>query len=213
MRGSRSTASGRPRGLAPRDIAAIERHLSRREARREQLYERARALRRRAQHRMIELQTATGPVRPDPELADALRGLAGYLRSPAAVEAALARDALQEGTEALLLEAIVRGDPIPGPARLGVDPEEYLLGLGDVIGEIRRLALTALAKGDWDRADAQLALMERLYLDLMRFDTTRAIVQLKPKQDTARALLERTRGDVVLARVFGRATPPAGRGR
>ncbi|MFG1530099.1 MAG: hypothetical protein AAFA34_02335 [Thermoplasmata archaeon] len=127
MRGSRSTVDGRPRGLGPRDAAAIERHLRRREARREQLYERARALRRRAQHRMIELQTATGPVRPDPELARALRDLAGYVRSPAAVEAPLARDALQEGAEALLLEAIVRGDPIPGPARLGVDPEEYLL--------------------------------------------------------------------------------------
>lgn len=210
MRASRSTAEGRPRGLGPRDIASIERHLSRREARREQLYERSRALRRRAQHRMIELQTATGEIAPDPKLADALRALAEYVRSPAADEAALARDALQEGTEALLLEAIVRGEPIPGPARLGVDPEEYLLGLGDVIGEIRRLALTALAQGAWDRADDQLKLMERLYLDLMRFDTTRAIVQLKPKQDTARALLERTRGDVVLARLFGRSTMAAG---
>ncbi len=210
MPGSRSTAERRPGGLGPRDVTAIERHLARREARREQLYERARALRRRAQRRMIELQTATVPIAPDPGLADALRALAEYVRSPAADEAALARDALQEGTEALLLEAIVRGDPIPGPARLGVDPEEYLLGLGDVIGEIRRLALTALAQGAWDRADDQLKLMERLYLDLMRFDTTRAIVQLKPKQDTARALLERTRGEVVLARLFGRASAGEG---
>ncbi|EQD57842.1 Translin, partial [mine drainage metagenome] len=117
---------------------------------------------------MIELQTATGPRAPDPALAGALRSLAQYVRRPAADEAALARDALQEGTEALLLEAIVRGEPIPGPARLGVDPEEYLLGLGDVIGEIRRLALTALSESAWDRADDQLKLMERLYLDLMR---------------------------------------------
>jgi translin len=205
MPGSRSIGSRVASGLTAKDIAAIERHLTRREIRRDRLYERARELRRRAQRRMIELQRSTGPMAPDTEIARHLRALAEYVRTPAAEDAGLARDALQEGVEALLLEAIVRGEPIPGPTRIGVDPEEYLLGLGDVIGEIRRLALTSLSEGAWEKADHHLQLMERLYLDLMRFDTTRAIVQLKPKQDSARTLLERTRGEVVLARLFGRA--------
>jgi predicted translin family RNA/ssDNA-binding protein len=56
--------------------------------------------------------------------------------------------------------------------------------------------------------------MDALTRDLLRFDTTRAIVQLKPKQDTARSLLERTRGEVVMARLHLRAHgPEAGAGR
>jgi translin len=81
-----------------------------------------------------------------------------------------------------------------------VDPELYLLGLGDVVGEIRRRVLDRLGRDDLPGAESELVLMERLTQALLRFDTTRAIVPLKPKQDTARALLERTRGEVVMAR-------------
>jgi len=62
---------------------------------------------------------------------------------------------------------------------------------------------------DLDRAEAYLELMASLYHTLMRFDTTRAIVPLKPKQDSARSLLERTRGEVVMARVGARNRPQA----
>ena len=67
--------------------------------------------------------------------------------------------------------------------------------------------LDRLGQDDVAGAEAELALMERLTRALLRFDTTRAIVQLKPKQDTARALLERTRGEVVMARFLARARP------
>jgi len=60
--------------------------------------------------------------------------------------------------------------------------------------------LDRLGRDDLPGAEAELLLMERLTQALLRFDTTRAIVPLKPKQDTARALLERTRGEVVMAR-------------
>ena len=65
----------------------------------------------------------------------------------------------------------------------------------------------AVAADDLDRAESYLELMASLYHTLMRFDTTRAIVPLKPKQDTARSLLERTRGEVVMARVGARNRP------
>ena len=56
--------------------------------------------------------------------------------------------------------------------------------------------------------------MEELTQALLRFDTSRAIVQLKPKQDQARTLVERTRGEVVMARFLARArpSPPGGGG-
>ena len=127
---------------------------------------------------------------------------AAWLRAEGRGDEGLARDALQEGVEALLLGAVVAGAPLPGPAALGVDPEIYLTGLGDLAGEVRRLILARLIARDLPGADAALATLDALVRTLLRFDTTRAIVALKPKQDAARAILERTRGDVALAHVL-----------
>jgi predicted translin family RNA/ssDNA-binding protein len=148
----------------------------------------------------------------DRELAEirrATREFAESLRGEARGDESVGHDALQEAVEACLLAAIVRRETLPSPADLGVEPEIYLLGLGDVVGEIRRIVLRHLMRGDLDPAEAHFALMERLYHVLMRFEAPRAIVALKPKQDTARALVERTRGEVTMARLLHRAHLPA----
>jgi translin len=143
------------------------------------------------------------------EIQDTARSLTEWLHQEGRGDEGLAHDALQESAEALLLGAVVRGAPLPGPGELGLEPEAYLMGLGDVVGEVRRLALDRLRHGDLDGAEAHVATMEHLFRSLMRFDTTRAIVSLKPKQDVARSLLERTRGEVTMARVMsGRSLPP-----
>ena len=195
-------------GLAEGVLSTIEAHLRQRELRREDLYQRARRLRRLAQGTMNRLHAeGSAPV----ELAEIRRGmadLADWLRREGRGDEAMALDALQEAVEAVLLGAVVAGEPMPGPAELGVDPEPYLLGLGDVVGEVRRRVLDHLGRDDLAAAEVDLALMERLTRALLRFDTTRAIVQLKPKQDVARALLERTRGEIVMARFLARARPP-----
>ncbi len=197
-------------GVSETALASIEAHLRQRELRREELYQRARRLRRLAQSTMSRLHAervvppAVAEVRRD------LSELADWLRREGRGDEGLALDALQEGVEGVLLAAILSGTPLPGPSDLGVDPEPYLLGLGDVVGEVRRLVLDRLAHDDLAGAESYLALMDALTRDLLRFDTTRAIVQLKPKQDTARSLLERTRGEVVMARLHLRAAPPSG---
>ncbi|HTT73679.1 MAG TPA: hypothetical protein VMG99_05985 [Thermoplasmata archaeon] len=191
-------------------LGAIEAHLKQRELTREELFERARRLRRLAQATMVHLH-ATGPApREIAEIRREAGELTAFVHREAGGDAPLAVDAIQEAVEAILLDAVRAAAPLPGPAELGVDPEPYLLGLGDVVGEVRRRILDALGRDDLATAEAELALMERLTRSLARFDTTRAIVPLKPKQDTARALLERTRGEVVMARFLARARPPGG---
>ncbi|MGI0155996.1 MAG: hypothetical protein ACREDE_07705 [Thermoplasmata archaeon] len=188
-------------------LVEIEAHLRAREQRREQLYEHARRLRRLAQATMTRLH-ADGAA--GPELGEVRRlvlELSDRLHRDGRGDEPLALDAFQEAVEAVLLGAIADGTPLPGPSDLGVDPEPYLLGLGDVVGEVRRRVLDRLGRDDLAGAEGDLALMERLTRTLLRFDTTRAIVPLKPKQDTARALLERTRGEVVMARFLARARP------
>jgi translin len=214
---SGSPSSNEPRatgssGVPETVLATIEVHLRQRELRREDLYERARRLRRLAQGTMTRLHangTSSG------ELEEVRRGmaeLADWLHREGRGDEALAMDAFQEAVEAVLLGAIAAGQPLPGPTELGVDPEPYLLGLGDVVGEVRRRVLDKLGRDDVAGAEADLALMERLTRALLRFDTTRAIVPLKPKQDSARTLLERTRGEVVMARFLSRARPTEGAG-
>ncbi len=197
-------------GLPESTLAAIEEHLRQREGRREELAQRARRLRRRAQSTMTHLHAAGPASTGVDEVRRELAELADLVRRDGRGDEGLVTDALQEGVEASLLDAILRSRPLPGPADLGVDPEPYLLGLGDVIGEVRRLVLDRLGRDDLGGAAAGLTLMETLTHSLLRFDTTRAIVQLKPKQDTARALLERTRGEVVMARFLARARSDGG---
>ncbi|MGA9839905.1 MAG: hypothetical protein WBS16_05655 [Thermoplasmata archaeon] len=211
---SPSSASPRPAaspGVPDTVLATIEAHLRQRELRREDLYQRARRLRRLSQGTMTRLHSDGTAAHELGEIRRSMAELAEWLHREGRGDEPLALDAFQEAVEAVLLGAIADGEPLPGPGDLGVDPEPYLLGLGDVVGEVRRRVLDRLGRDDLAGAEADLALMERLTRSLLRFDTTRAIVQLKPKQDTARTLLERTRGEVVMARFLARARPGAGR--
>ncbi|MFI5413835.1 MAG: hypothetical protein ACHQ0I_04545 [Candidatus Lutacidiplasmatales archaeon] len=196
-------------GVPEATLVGIEAHLKQRELRREELYQRARKLRRLAQSTMSRIHAERAVPPAVAEIRRDLTELADWLRRDGRGDEPLALDALQEAVEAVLLAAIVAEQALPGPSDLGVDPEPYLLGLGDVIGEVRRQVLDRLAHDDLPGAEGYLALMDVLTRDLLRFDTTRAIVQLKPKQDTARSLLERTRGEVVMARLHLHAHGPS----
>ncbi len=211
--GSPSSDNPRPAAGVPElALSGIEAHLRQRELRREELYQRARRLRRLAQTSMSRMHSDHAVPPAVAEIRRDLGELADWLRREGRGDEPLAFDALQEGVEAVLLAAIVSDTPLPGPSELAVEPEPYLLGLGDVVGEVRRIVLDRLGHDDLAGAERYLALMDVLTRDLLRFDTTRAIVQLKPKQDAARSLLERTRGEVVMARLHLRAHVP-GSGR
>jgi len=111
----------------------------------------------------------------------------------------LVSDALQEMTEAALVHSISMGEDLPTPQDLGVPPAPYLLGLADTIGEVRRFTLISLREGELRDAIAYLDIMEEMFLVLMRFDYPQALVAIRRKQDIARSLVEKTRGEVTLA--------------
>lgn len=194
-------------------LASIEAHLRERETRREELYQKARRLRRLSQATVARLHADGAAPEELASIRATLAELAQQIRRDGRADEPVALDAFQEAVEACLVGAIVAGAPLPTPADLAVDPEPYLLGLGDAVGEVRRLLLVRLGREDLAGAERYLALMERLTEALLRFDTSRAIVQLKPKQDQARLLLERTRGEVVMARLLVRARPATPGGR
>lgn len=114
-------------------------------------------------------------------------------------ESGLVEGALQELAEAAILLSLVRDDELPDPDDMGITGNAYLLGMADVIGELRRFALEKLREGEVDEAKIYLEMMEEIFLVIMRFDFPDALIPIRRKQDVARSLLEKTRGDVAVA--------------
>ena len=104
-------------------------------------------------------------------------------------------DAMQELAEAAIIIAIANSDDLPTPEELGVPMTSYLLGFADAIGELRRFCLEALREGRMEAAIINLEMMEEMFQVLMRFDYPDALVSIRRKQDIARSLLEKTRGE------------------
>jgi translin len=116
------------------------------------------------------------------------------------LHAGFVHDAAKEYVEARCTLAIVRDDPLPRPDELGVDPAAYLNGLAEAVGELRRHLLDYLRVGEVDRCERLLDWMDEIYGQLVTIDYPDAMTGgLRRATDAARAILERTRGDLTIA--------------
>jgi len=112
------------------------------------------------------------------------------------------QDAQKEYTEAQITEAVVTGGGLPAPDELGVEDAPYLNGMAEAIGEARRHILDLLRRGDVERGEAVLTAMDDMYYVLVSMDYPDAItMNLRRSTDVARSILEKTRGDLSVARV------------
>ncbi len=73
----------------------------------------------------------------------------------------------------------------------------YILGLMDFVGELRRMVLTMLLNGEVQKAERALKVMEGIFDDLSMLDHTALLPSFRNKHDTARRIVEATRGEVV----------------
>jgi translin len=106
----------------------------------------------------------------------------------------------QEYAEARSVYSIVARHEILSPDEMGVELVNYLAGLGDTSGELRRHILDLIRCGRASEGEYFLAVMEEIYYLLMLFDYPDAIARgLRRKSDLARSMLERTRGDLTNA--------------
>ncbi len=107
--------------------------------------------------------------------------------------------AYQEYAEAQTLLSLVEKNQFISPHEIKVPSVDYVLGLADVIGELRRRALDSLRKEDVETAEECLRLMEEIYVGLMSMDEAYVLVPgLRRKSDVARHLIETTRGDITI---------------
>jgi len=116
---------------------------------------------------------------------------------PEIVQTGLFDAARQEYSEANILLSLVEESRFATPTEIRVPPIDYVLGLADVIGEYRRLALDALREGDVKKGENCLQTMDGIYVELMALDEAYMLVPgLRRKCDVARKIIEATRGDI-----------------
>jgi translin len=96
-----------------------------------------------------------------------------------------------EFVEAYVTYYIIREGRIPSRREIGVDPVSYLLGLGDVVGELKRHVLDLLLKNRVEEAEKIAAVMNDIYNNLRQVNFPDALLPgFRHKVDTARRLVE-----------------------
>ncbi|WP_457612356.1 haloacid dehalogenase [Methanocaldococcus sp.] len=104
----------------------------------------------------------------------------------------------QEFVEAYTLYRIKFYNDIPKFEDFKIIKEEnYILGIADTIGELRREFLEAIKDDNKEEAERYYKFMEELYDFIMQFDHYYVVDNLRRKQDIARGILERSYGDLV----------------
>ena len=105
--------------------------------------------------------------------------------------------ALQEFSEASVFLGLVEAGKFVSPEDINVPAVDYVLGLADVVGELRRLSLDALREGDVQKGEECLRIMDEIFIELMGLDEAYMLVSgLRRKSDIARRIIEATRGDI-----------------
>jgi translin len=107
--------------------------------------------------------------------------------------------ALQEYSEGNIFLTLVKEERFVTPSEIEVPSVEYVLGLADVIGEYRRLALDNLRDGEVNKGEKCLQIMDEIFIQLLSLDEAYMLVPgLRHKSDIARRIIESTRGDITL---------------
>ncbi|MBW3657613.1 MAG: haloacid dehalogenase [Actinobacteria bacterium] len=142
---------------------------------------------------------------------------------PEVLHSGFVQDAAKEYAEARLTRAALAGAALPGPDELDVDDGSWLHGLAETVGECRRACLDHVRAGRLDAGEQLLALMQEILAVLATIDVPDGLTRgLRRNADAARAITERTRGDLTTAasqralrealdahrEALGRAVPP-----
>lgn len=110
------------------------------------------------------------------------------------------QDAAKEYAEARVTAAAIGGQPWPSVEEVGVDDASWMHGLAETVGELRRHCLDLIRAERLDAAEVMLERMDEVLASLVTIDVPDALTRgLRRATDGARAITERTRGDLTAA--------------
>src|SRR5579864_9139323 len=103
----------------------------------------------------------------------------------------------QEYVECAALLSVSLKKEIPARKALGVSENSYVLGLLDLVGELKREVYDSIRKTDFDKAESMFSTMQQLYLRISPLAVYDHVIQgIRRKLDVARILIEDTRATV-----------------
>lgn len=109
----------------------------------------------------------------------------------------------QEYVEAETLVRIIEGRELPSLEELQVADEAYVLGMADLIGELRRRALEEMRRGNGSEAERLYELMKGIYELIWPLEYPRSLVPgLRHKLDAMRRVLDETLHDLTLMKIL-----------
>ena len=182
-------------------LELVQEELDEKDAVREIAIKASREIRRRAKRSIFSMHRGDDVIEELRTLRHEQMALISTLRDyPELAHAGYVTEALQELTEALILYSVINGNETPSPVELKINAASYILGMADVIGELRRSAVESMKSGDEDTAGLRLEQMEEIYEAIMDLEYPSAIVNIRQKQDMARAIIEKTRGELSLSK-------------
>jgi translin len=110
------------------------------------------------------------------------------------------QDAEKEYAEARITAAAIGDEPWPAPDEVGVSDASWMHGLAETVGELRRRCLDLVRTERLDEAERALERMDEALASLVTIDVPDALTRgLRRATDGARAITERTRGDLTAA--------------
>ncbi|KAA0002627.1 MAG: RNA-binding protein [Thermoplasmata archaeon] len=109
-------------------------------------------------------------------------------------------NAMQEVAEGKIFLAIVKNEELPYPEDIEVSYTAYVMGLADVIGELRRRGMYKLKEGNVAEVEEIVDAMEAIYDRIAEFDYPSGLIPLKRKQDIMKKVLEKMREEIVIFR-------------
>jgi len=187
----------------------ILKNLNRKELVRERVISISREINRSANEIVYDIHGNRDVARKLKDLHGMVKGLHRLVKDhPDLLYSGIASNALQEYAEAAIFYAIVNDSKTPAPAELGIPDIQYLLGLADVIGELRRLTLNLIIEKDLVKAKRYFRVMEKLTEILSKFNYPDSLVPIRRKQDIARGIIEKTQGELAVALAAESMTSP-----
>ncbi|MCK9266149.1 hypothetical protein M0P98_04595 [bacterium] len=108
----------------------------------------------------------------------------------------------KELAEAVVTFHIIKNGKIPDPDKYGFDYKSFLHGMCESNGELRRYMLDEMRKGEIEKCEKMLDMMDDIYYFLLNFQYADAITRsLRRQVDYVRSMLERARSEVTLAKI------------
>lgn len=137
------------------------------------------------------------------EARDSLRDAIGRSEAvPQVRYAGFVSDAEKEIAEATVTLDLIRDGRLPPPEEVGVGVTEYLGGVAEAVGELRRHLLDSLRRGEIGRGERVLGVMDDLYQLLVTMDYPDSITRgLRSRTDAARSAVERSRSDLTITAI------------